>query len=167
MYQAVLIYQSMSGDASNGSSKFTMTGGTLTNAKGDIFHVTNTTTAITLSGVTITNNDASGYFLRASSDSWGKSGSNGGKVTLNAEGQNIEGDILVDSISTLTLNMSNSSDFRGAINSSGQSGSVSVVLDSASTWTLTGDSYITSLSNNGTINRGSYTLYVNGTAYTE
>ncbi|MBQ7544434.1 MAG: hypothetical protein IJT02_05765 [Synergistaceae bacterium] len=167
-YQAVLIYQSMSGDASDGSSSFTMTGGSITNANGDIFHVTNTTTTITLSeSINIVNNDSSGYFLRASSGSWGSSGSNGGKVTLNADGQDINGNMLVDSVSTLALNLKNSSDFEGAVNSSGQAGTVSVVLDATSTWTLTGNSYVTSLTNNGTINTGSYTLYVNGTAYTE
>ena len=166
-YQAVLIYQSQSGDASNGASSFTMAGGSLTNAQGDIFHVTNTTTTITLSeSIAITNNDSSGAFLRASTDSWGSSGNNGGKVTLNADGQTINGNMLVDSVSSLTLNMSNSSAFNGAINPSGQTGSVSVVIDSTSTWTLTGNSYVSSITNNGgTINPNGYTLYVNGQAY--
>ena len=167
-YQAVLIYQSQSGDASSGSSSFRMSGGDITNTQGDIFHVTNTTTTITIAGsVTITNNDSSGAFLRASSDSWGSSGSNGGKVTLNADGQDIDGDIVVDSVSTLTFNMSNSSNFNGAINTSGQNGTVSVVIDSTSTWTLTGNSYVSSLTNNGTIDTGDYNLYVNGQLYTE
>ena len=163
-YQAVLIYQSMSGDASDGASSFTMTDGSLTNANGDIFHVTNTTTTIALSGVSITNNDSSGNFLRASSGKWGTSGSNGGKVTLNASGQDISGNMIVDSSSTLALSLKDSSTFSGAINSSGQAGTVSVTIEAGSTWTLTGDSYVTKLSNSGTITKGSYTLYVNGTA---
>ncbi len=163
-YQAVLIYKSMSKDASSGKSTFTMTDGSLTNANGDIFCVTNTTTEINLSGVAITNNDSSGNFLRAEGQSWGTSGSNGGTVTLNASGQDIDGDIVVDSSSSLTLNLSDSSTFSGAINTSGSAGTVNVTIESGSTWTLTGNSYVSSLSNNGTINKGSYTLYVNGTA---
>ena len=166
-YQAILIYQSMSGDASEGSSSFKMTNGSITNTNGDIFHATNTTCTITLSGVTITNNDSLGYFLRASSDSWGTSGSNGGKVTLNASGQTITGNILVDSISLLSMNLSGSSTFNGAINTNGQTGTVSVSLESGSKWILTANSYVSSLTNNGTIVTGSYKLYVNGTEYTD
>ena len=47
----VLIYQSMSGDASEGSSSFTMTGGAMTAETGSMFHVTNVTTTITLENV--------------------------------------------------------------------------------------------------------------------
>ncbi|MBQ1505384.1 MAG: hypothetical protein IIZ48_01295, partial [Erysipelotrichales bacterium] len=54
-YQAVMIYQSMSGDADSGTSYFTMTGGSLTSKNGHVFHVTNTNAVITLEGVTITN----------------------------------------------------------------------------------------------------------------
>ena len=163
-YQAVLIYQSMSGDASDGESSFSMTDGSLTNTQGDIFCVTNTTTTINLSGVTITNNDTSGGFLRAEAQKWGDTGSNGGNVTLNASGQTMSGNIVVDSSSSLALNLKDSSTYSGAINTSGQEGTVSVTIEAGSTWTLTGNSYVTSLTNNGTITKGSYTLYVNGTA---
>ena len=163
MHQAVMIYQSMSGDASGGSSSFSMTDGSITNTIGDIFHVTNVTTTIALSGVNITNNDSSGAFLRASSDAWGSSGSNGGKVTLNASGQDINGDIVVDSVSTLTMNLKDSSNFTGAVNSA-NAGTVTMTIEAGSTWTLTGNSYVDNLDNKGTINKGSYTLYVDGAA---
>ena len=163
-YQAVLIYKSMSKDASSGASTFTMTDGKITNENGDIFCVTNTTTTITLSGVTITNSDSSGNFLRAEGQNWGTSGSNGGTVTLNASGQDMAGNIVVDSSSSLALNLKDSSNYSGAVNTSGTAGTVNVTIEAGSTWTLTGNSYVTSLTNNGTINKGSYTLYVNGTA---
>ncbi len=156
-YQAVLIYKSMSKDASSGASTFTMTDGSITNANGDIFCVTNTTTTINLSGVTITNNDSSGNFLRAEGQEWGTSGSNGGSVTLNASGQDITGNIIVDGSSSLTLNLKDSSTFTGAITMS-SGGTVNVVVESGSTWTLTGNSNVTSTSGSGTITTGSYTL---------
>ncbi|MBQ7594204.1 MAG: putative Ig domain-containing protein [Synergistaceae bacterium] len=167
-YQAILIYQSMSGDASDGNSSFTMTGGSLANANGDIFCITNTTCTITLNGASITNNDSSGNFLRAEAQNWGNSGKNGGKVTLNASGQKITGNIIVDSISSLAMTLSNSSSFNGAINTSGQTGTVSVTLDSSSSWKLTANSYVSSFTkNSGKLYANGYTLYVNGTAYTD
>ena len=39
---AIMIYQSFSGDADSGNSHFTMNGGSLTNRQGHLFHVTNT-----------------------------------------------------------------------------------------------------------------------------
>ena len=166
-YQAVMIYQSMSGDAAQGTSSFTMNGGTLTNANGDIFFVNNTTTEISLTNATIINNDSKGYFLRAAAAGWGNSGSNGGQVNLNASQQTINGDMLVDDISVLNLYLSDSSVFNGAINSDGQSGDVYVELTGGSKWTLTADSYITSLTCDAdSIDLNGHTLYVNGVAYT-
>ena len=45
---AIMIYQSMSGDADSGESHFTMTGGSLTSLSGHMFHVTNTNAVIAL-----------------------------------------------------------------------------------------------------------------------
>ena len=166
-YQAVMIYQSMSGDAATGLSSFTMNGGTLTNKNGDIFFITNTATEINLKGAQITNNDSNGVFLRAAAAGWGKDGSNGGQVTLNADGQTINGDMIVDSVSNLNLYLKGNSSYTGAINSSGQQGGVYVEIESGSTWTLTGDSYITSLTcAEGAVNLNGHSLYVNGVKYT-
>ncbi len=166
-YQAVMIYQSMSGDAATGLSSFTMNGGTLTNKNGDIFFITNTATEINLKGAQITNNDSNGVFLRAAAAGWGKDGSNGGQVTLNADGQTINGDMIVDSVSNLNLYLKGNSSYTGAVNSSGQQGGVYVEIESGSTWTLTGDSYITSLTcAEGAVNLNGHSLYVNGVKYT-
>lgn len=166
-YQAVMIYQSMSGDAATGLSNFTMNGGTLTNKNGDVFFITNTATEINLKGAQITNNDSNGVFLRAAAAGWGKEGSNGGQVTLNADNQVINGDMIVDSVSNLNLYLKGNSSYTGAVNSSGQEGGVYVEIESGSTWTLTGDSYITSLTcAEGAVNLNGHTLYVNGVKYT-
>ena len=166
-YQAVMIYQSMSGDADEGTSSFTANGGSITNKNGDIFFVNNTATEISLSGVEITNEDAGGVFLRAEAAGWGSEGSNGGKVNMNASGQTINGDMLVDDISTLNLYLKDKSAFSGSINPDGQSGDVYVEIEDGSTWTLTADSYISGL----TVNEGSaidlngHKLYVDGKEY--
>ena len=165
-YQAVMIYQSMSGDASTGTSAFSMTGGSLTNENGDIFFANNTACDISLKDASIVNEDAGGVFLRAAAAGWGNDGENGGKVNLYASGQTIDGDMLVDSVSTLNLYLQDGSSFTGAINPSGQTGEVYVELDANSTWTLTEDSYISSLTCvQGTINLNGNKLYIDGVEY--
>ena len=165
-YQAVMIYQSMSGDADEGNASFTMNGGTLTNLNGDIFFVNNTLCDINLSNAQIVN-EGDGIFLRAEAAGWGNEGSNGGHVTLNASSQTIDGDMVVDEVSSLNLYLTEGSTFDGAINSDGEAGDVYVELSGGSTWKLTGDSYITSLTCDAdSIDLNGYTLYLNGKAYT-
>ena len=167
-YQAVMIYQSMSGDAAEGTSSFTANGGSITNKNGDIFFVNNTATEISLSGVDITNEDAEGLFLRAQAAGWGNEGSNGGKVNMTASGQVINGDMLVDDVSVLNLYLKDSSAFTGAINTDGQSGDVYVEIEDGSTWTLTADSYVSGLtvSEGSAIDLNGHKLYVDGKEYT-
>lgn len=166
-YQAVMIYQSMSGDAASGTSSFEMNGGSLVNKNGDIFFVNNTACEIKLSNARITNEDEEGIFLRAEAAGWGNEGSNGGKINFTAADQEINGDMIVDDVSVLNLYLTEKSSFAGAINTDGQAGSVYVELDEGSTWTLTGDSYISGLTCDAdAINLNGYTLYVDGQAYT-
>lgn len=169
-YKNVFLYQSMSGDAATGKAVFTAKNSTITTNKGDSFYVTNTTAEINLENNTIINNDASGNFLRIQKDSWGTTGRNGGEVTLNLTNQTVSGNIVVDSISSLTMNLSNGSSYKGIINGE-NAGEVALVLDASSTITLTGDTYVTSLKNadstNSNINLNGYKLYVNGVEFTK
>ena len=162
-YKNIFIYQSMSGDAAEGVATFTAKDSTITTNKGDSFYVSNTSATINLTNNKIINNDSTGYFLRAQADAWGNEGSNGGKVTLNLTNQKVDGNIGVDEISSLTMNMISSS-FKGKIDA--KDGEVKLTLDKSSTITLTGDSYITSLDNadssNSNINLNGYKLYVGG-----
>jgi len=168
----IMIYQSMSGDADSGTSSFTMTGGSLTSKSGHVFHVTNTNAVINLSDVEIRNEDASGVLLSVCDDGWNGAGN---IATLNADGQELSGTILVGSNSSLTLNLTNGSTFTGKVsgeivNAKGDAvstevGTVDVTLDSSSTWSLTADTYVSSFSGDtANISFNSYTLYVDGVA---
>lgn len=167
-YKNIFLYQSMSGDAADGEAVFTSKNSTIATNKGDSFYVTNTTATINLENNKITNIDSEGNFLRIQKDSWGNSGSNGGAVKLNLTNQNVNGNIVVDSISTLTMSLKNNSSFKGTINNSNE-GNVVLVLDKTSSITLTGDTYVKSLKNsdstNSNINLNGFKLYVNGVEY--
>lgn len=167
-YQAVMIYQSMSGDAAEGEASFAMDGGSLTNKNGDVFFVNNTVATIALSDTIITNEDEEGVFLRAAAAGWGKEGSNGGHVTLQAQDQEITGDLLVDDVSSLNLYLRGTSSMESAINPDGEAGEVYVEIENDAVWTLTGDSYITALTcDEDAIQLNGYKLYVAGEEYTE
>lgn len=163
----VFIYQSMSGDADVGTSQFTAENSKLSIASDSsvyktapMFHITNTASVINLTNTKL--EFGSGVFLEASGQNqWGTTGSNGGTVELNTDGEIIEGDVIVDSISNLVWNMKNTN-LKGAIESNG---TADVVIDSGSTWTLTGDSSISSLSVDGKIEYGDYSITVNDQTY--
>ena len=167
-YKNIFLYQSMSGDAASGKAVFTSKNSTITTNKGDSFYVTNTTATINLENNKIINNDTTGNFLRIKKDSWGNSGSNGGDVTLNLTNQKTTGNIVVDSISKLTINLKNKSSYKGTINKKNE-GEISLTLDKTSSITLTGNTYVKSLTNadstNSNINLNGYKLYVNGVEF--
>ena len=168
----VFIYQSMSGDADVGTSTFTAKDSVLSilsdsdcYESAPMFHVTNTKAIINLEKTEL--NFGSGTLLDVSGQSqWGTVGSNGGELTFNAKDETLDGNIIVDSISSLNMTLSSTS-YVGAINPSDDFGQTDVVIKSGSDWTLDGDSHISSLENNGEINYNGHTLYVNGVAYTE
>ena len=169
---SIMLYQSMSGDADSGTSRFTMTGGSLTSKSGHVFHVTNTNAVIRLNGVAITNEDAENILLSVCADGW--SGSSN-IAAMNAVAQKLTGAIKVGDDSTLTLELRDGSDFTGSIdgsivNAKGDTvsttpGTVSVTLDDSSTWTLSGDSWVTEFHGSAAnVLANGHTLYVNGSA---
>lgn len=167
-YKNIFIYQSMSGDADEGTASFTAKDSTITTNKGDTIFVTNTKATISLTNNKIINNDSTGAFLRIQSGKWGRSGSNGGDLTLNANNQIINGDIFVDNISTLNMKLTNGSNYTGKINGNNTAKNITLSLDSTSKIKLTGDTYVNTLedadSSYSNINFNGYKLYVNGIA---
>lgn len=144
-------------------------GATSNTENGDMIYVTNTHCVLTLSGVTIQNEDADGALLRvvgnSASHGWGTAGSNGAQVEFTADNQTLNGDIVVDTISTLNMKLTGGSTFTGTIsivdnaqNGTAVSNNAVVTIESGCTWTLTGDCVITSLTNSGTINFNGYTI---------
>ena len=165
-YKNIFIYQSMSGDADTGTAYFSSKDSTIITNKGDTIYVTNTKANIVLENNTFTNNDKTGNFIRIQKDSWGKSGSNGGDVDLKLVNQKVTGNIAVDSISTLNMDLTDSSSYTGTINSNNEAKNIKITLDKNSKIKLTGDSYISELEDEdltySNIDLNGYKLYVGG-----
>ncbi len=156
----VLLYQSMSGDAEEGTSVFEMTGGSMKGEAGAMFYVTNTSAVIRLEKADLTNL-GDGGLITVSAGRWGKDGANGGRCVFEAKEQVLEGDITVDGISSLSLTLTSSS-LTGAVTAE-EGGEVRITLEEGSTWTLTGDSRITSLDGDlDAVDTAGYALYVGG-----
>ena len=157
----VILYQSMSGDSQVGEGAFSMEGGTLTSLNGGVFYTTNTESEFTLKNVTIVTADDCEYLLRVSGNAnqrgWGQTGSNGADCVFHAMEQEMTGNVIWDSISTLELNLTEGTVFTGAIlddetyAGNGGDGWCKVALDADSTWVVTGDSVVTTLTNAGAI----------------
>ena len=167
---AIMIYQSFSGDADSGNSHFTMNGGSLTNKMGHLFHVTNTNAIISLNNVRLVNEDPAKVLLSVCADGW-----QGAKnqATLNASHQQLEGKILVGSDAELALTLADGSTFTGCIDGnitnaegtsvSTETGTVNVTLGNDCTWNLTADTYITTLrGDTSRISSNGYRLFVGG-----
>ena len=169
-YKNIFIYQSMSGDAEEGTGTFTAKNATLAEAHGDNIFVTNTSATINLENSKFENTTSDFVFLRAQSGKWGNSGSNGGAVSLNATNQNIKGDFAIDSVSTLALKLTSGSYLLGAIDSENTAKKATLELDDDSVFVLTSDSYVDSISDSKAVSENIYgnghTLYVNGSVVT-
>lgn len=166
----VMIYQSMSGDAEEGTSAFSMEGGSLLSHKGDVFYVTNTDCTIQLDNVKIQNEDPEGALLRISGNSgsrgWGKAGANGGRARFIVQNQQMEGNILVDSISRLSMTLGKNSRWDGALlqetNDQGhdKDAGADLTIEKGATWNMTADSTVHTLRNEGKIVTNGHTLTV-------
>ena len=170
----VILYQSMSGDSEVGNSTFQMDGGSLTSENGGVFYTTNTESTITLNNVDINYNDDNEFFLQCTGNTnqrgWGQSGVNGADCHFTGISQDMQGDVIWDSISDLDFYLTEGSSLTGAVvddesyAGEGGEGYCNVYISADSTWTVTGDSTVSSLENEGTIVDGNgKTVTIQGT----
>ena len=157
----VILYQSMSGDSEVGNSTFQMDGGSLTSENGGVFYTTNTESTITLNNVDINYNDDNEFFLQCTGNTnqrgWGQAGANGADCHFTGISQDMQGNVIWDSISDLDFYLTDGSSLTGAVvddesyAGEGGEGYCNVYVSADSTWAVTGDSTVSSLENEGTI----------------
>ncbi len=149
---------------------------------GSFFYLTNTTAAIVLSDTDVSyDTDKAKLLVACGSDTtstlvptagtattYGTAGKNGATATFTALDQKLEGDIEVDSISSLDLFLLDGSTWTGAAsitsNSSGAdlASNIVVNVDATSGWTVTADSTVSTLN----IEKGGSLVDANGKSVT-
>lgn len=151
----VILYQSMSGDSEVGNSTFQMQGGSLTAKNGGMFYTTNTESTFTLENVDLTYSAANPFFLKCTGNQnkrgWGKEGNNGADCKFTAISQEMQGNIIWDSISQLDFYMTDGSTLNGAVFNdescagTGGDGYCNFYIEEGCTWTVTADSTLSNL----------------------
>lgn len=157
--------QRMTEDNSEGSSMFTATDSTLSISEDSeqyntvpMFKVLNSDAAIHLENTKL--NYGSSILLDVSGNN-GEEGVIGGNAELNAKNQELEGNIMLDQISSVIVSLTNSR-LEGCINGE-NTGGATVIMDKDSIWEVNGDSYLAVLTNEeescSNIISNGYTVY--------
>ena len=149
----IIIYQSTSGDADTSTDEtadFEAIDSTLKTSISDgaMFYVTNTNAKIVLSNTDLDFDTENVDLIDAvgnSSNNWGSEGSNGGSASITASEQVLGGDIKVDSISSVSLSLTNGSIYTGAVKGDVSDDNVTINVSENSQWTVTKDCTVSSL----------------------
>lgn len=160
MADGIIIYQSTSGDAESTTGEtatFEASDSTLKSAiqSGSMFYFTNTQANVVLSNTKL-DFDSSKVNLLAiqgnDSNNWGTAGSNGADVQFTGLGEELSGNIDVDTISRLKLYLLEGTSYKGAVsistnavNTDVSTDPVIVNVDSKSKWIVTGNSTVSKL----------------------
>ena len=154
----VILYQSMSGDSEEGTSVFNMQGGSIESGNGGVFYTTNTSSIFTLQNVDIHASEDSEFLLRctgnANARGWGKAGSNGAQCIFTGIQQELNGDIIWDSVSTLRVYLTEGSRLTGSVlqdQTYEGEGTAEMIIDEGSEWIVTANSSVSALYCAGTI----------------
>ena len=142
-YCGFLVYSS---DArkDQGEALISLTGCKLTTKGGPFIYATNTEFRIRMEKNSISN--GSRTFLCAQKDDWGDEGENGARVTIDAVKQTLDGDVIIDGISSVRINLGKGSSLNGSVNSENNPGAEArLYISKGARWNPRDISYITSL----------------------
>ncbi len=156
----VIIYQSTSGDAeatTGEKASFEVSNSTLKSSitSGSMFYFTNTKANVVLSESELDfDSEAANLLLIQgnNANNWGSAGSNGADVTFTGLNEKLNGNIEVDSISSLDLYLLDNTTYTGAIsitkntvNTSKTKNPITLNLDGTSKWIVSDNSTISNL----------------------
>lgn len=154
----VLLYQNGVKDPAV-TTNFFMKEGSLVSKGGGMFYTTNTTSNIYLENVVVKPFKNADFLLRCTANAdkvaWGTPRQNGAVCNLTAVNQQLEGNVVWDKLSQVSLYVKDGSSFTGAFIAddtykTGQ-GFADLYLGQGCTWTVAGDSVLSRLYNGGAI----------------
>ncbi len=156
--RGILLHQSNSGDAEGTQPYCTVSNSSLTttNSSAPLCFVTNVTGTVTLTDVTLS--VASGKLM---SVEYYKRGENStGHLILNTtqDSWTYEGDVDADEVNNVAVTVGDNVIWNGAVDADNDAQSSKVTIESGGVWNLTANTSLTTLVNNGTINKNGYTL---------
>lgn len=138
------LFYSQDGGRERGEALVTLTSCKLSTKGGPFFYATNTDVRIRMEKNSISN--GSKVFLCAQKDDWGTVGENGARVTLQAVKQNIDGDVIIDSISSVSIDLGKGSTLNGTVNPDGNPcAEARIYIAKGASWSSKESSYITSV----------------------
>ena len=159
--RGLMMLQSGSGDAQGSNAYITVTGGTLTTTGSSVplceVPTLNTGT-LTLTDVTLS--VASGTLMYVDYNTqWSTYGGTGNLVLQTAQDSwNYTGAVDADSYSNVTVTVGSNVTWNGTMDADNNASTANVTVNSGGTWILTGNSYVSTLVNNGTIYKNGHTL---------
>lgn len=159
--RGLMMLQSGSGDAQGSNAAINVTSSTLTTTNEDVplceVPTLNTGT-LTLTDVTL--NVASGLLMFVDYNTqWSTYGGTGNLILQTTESTwSYTGTVDADSYSNVTVTVGSNVVWNGAIDNDNNAASATVTVEDGGTWNLTDNAYVSTLSNNGTINCNGYTL---------
>ena len=158
--RGILLHQSNSGDAEGTKPVCNITNSTLTtsNSSAPLAFVTNVTGTLTLTDVTLS--VASNKLMTVEYYKRGENSTGHLVLMTTKDSWTYTGDVDADEVNNLTVTVGANVTWNGAADEDNNAKLSTVTVESGAVWNLTGNSYVSILTNNGTINKNGYTLTV-------
>ena len=158
--RGILLHQSNSGDAEGTKPDCTITNSTLTTTNGSapLCFVTNVTGTLTLTDVTL--NVASSKLMSVEYYKRGENSTGHLVLKTTKDSWTYTGDVVADNVNNAAVTVGGNVIWNGVIDANNNAKNTTVTLESEAVWNLTGNSYVSTLVNNGTINQNGYTLTI-------
>ena len=137
----ILLYATLWEDSDPGTAVLAVRNSTLTStAPEGLFYVTNTRAAVSLENSTLNYNGD--VVARVAAGPWGTPGKNGARFDLTLTRQTLNGNILADKLSRVTINLGQGGVWNGTVNADAAAIEADVNLDALARWSLGGDAHL-------------------------